>query len=92
MVSGTVECMTDELLSRADDGGAGCRRAPDAGPTLRPDLSASIQAGSLRARTTSWAPEDAGIVKRTLARNWTSLAATRDRILRHRYAVPCAPE
>ena len=43
-----------------------------------------IPTGSLRARTTSWAPEDAGILKRTLARNWTSLAATRDRVLRRR--------
>ena len=31
-----------------------------------------------------YAPEDAGILKRTLARNWTSLAATRDRMLRRR--------
>jgi hypothetical protein len=43
-----------------------------------------VPTGSLRARTTSWAPEDASILKRTLARNWTSLAATRDRVLRRR--------
>jgi Rps23 Pro-64 3,4-dihydroxylase Tpa1-like proline 4-hydroxylase len=43
-----------------------------------------IPAGSLRVRTTSWAPEDAGVIKRSLARHWTALAATRDRLTRRR--------
>jgi hypothetical protein len=43
-----------------------------------------IPAGSMRVRTTSWAPEDGGIVKRSLARHWTGLAAARDRVLRRK--------
>jgi hypothetical protein len=43
-----------------------------------------IPVGSLRMRTTSWAPEDAGIVKRSLAKHWTGLAAARDKVFRHR--------
>jgi hypothetical protein len=43
-----------------------------------------IPAGSLRMRTTSWAPEDAGMIKRSLARHWTALAATRDLLTRRR--------
>jgi hypothetical protein len=41
-----------------------------------------IPAGSQKMRTTSWAPEDAGIVKRSLAKHWTGLAATRDKVFR----------
>jgi hypothetical protein len=43
-----------------------------------------IPVGSLQMRTTSWAPEDGGIVKRSLAKHWTGLAGTRDRVLRRR--------
>jgi hypothetical protein len=43
-----------------------------------------IEVGSLRARTTSWAPEDGGIVKRNLAKHWTDLVAARDKVLRHK--------
>jgi hypothetical protein len=43
-----------------------------------------IPVGSLRMRTTSWAPEDGGIVKRSLAKHWTGLAGTRDRVLRRK--------
>jgi hypothetical protein len=43
-----------------------------------------IEPGSLRMRTTSWAPEGGSILKRGLARHWTGLAATRDRVLRRR--------
>ncbi|HUJ63936.1 MAG TPA: 2OG-Fe(II) oxygenase [Acidimicrobiales bacterium] len=45
---------------------------------------AQVPAGSLRMRTTSWAPEQAGVIKRSLARHWTGLAATRDRLTRRR--------
>lgn len=43
-----------------------------------------IPVGSTRARTTSWAPEDAGLVKRSLARHWTELAATKDKVFRRK--------
>jgi hypothetical protein len=43
-----------------------------------------IPVGSLSMRTTSWAPEDAGMIKRSLARHWTGLAAARDRLTRRR--------
>jgi hypothetical protein len=43
-----------------------------------------IPAGSMRVRTTSWAPEDGGVVKRSLARHWTGLATARDRVLRRK--------
>lgn len=43
-----------------------------------------IPVGSMRTRTTSWAPEDGGIVKRSLAKHWTALATTRNRVLRRR--------
>jgi hypothetical protein len=43
-----------------------------------------IPVGSLRVRTTSWAPEDGGVIKRSLARHWTGLAATRDKVFRRR--------
>jgi 2OG-Fe(II) oxygenase superfamily len=43
-----------------------------------------VPAGSLRTRTTSWAPEEAGMIKRSLARHWTGLAATKDRLTRRR--------
>lgn len=39
-----------------------------------------IEEGSLKARTTSWAPEDGGIVKKTLAKHWTSLSAAKNRL------------
>lgn len=38
-----------------------------------------IAVGSIRARTTSWAPEGAGLVKRTLGRHWGELASLRHR-------------
>jgi hypothetical protein len=43
-----------------------------------------IEVGSTRARTTSWAPEGAGFVKRNLAKHWTELAATKDKVLRRK--------
>jgi 2OG-Fe(II) oxygenase superfamily len=43
-----------------------------------------IEPGSRRTRTTSWAPEGGNILKRSLAKHWTDLAAARDRILRRR--------
>jgi hypothetical protein len=43
-----------------------------------------IPVGSTRARTTSWAPEDGGVIKRSLAKHWTGLASTRDKVLRRR--------
>jgi hypothetical protein len=39
-----------------------------------------IPEGSRKARTTSWAPEDGGVVKRLLARHWTSLAAAKGKL------------
>lgn len=39
-----------------------------------------IQDGSTKARTTSWAPEEGGVVKKTLAKHWTGLAAAKNRI------------
>lgn len=46
-----------------------------------------IPVGSARVRTTSWAPENAGIVKRTLARHWTTIAATGNRVRKRRARV-----
>lgn len=43
-----------------------------------------VPAGSLHGRTTSWSPEDAGFLKRTLGRHWAELAAARTRILGRR--------
>jgi Rps23 Pro-64 3,4-dihydroxylase Tpa1-like proline 4-hydroxylase len=39
-----------------------------------------IPEGSRKARTTSWAPEEAGIVKQALAKNWTALAAAKGKL------------
>jgi Rps23 Pro-64 3,4-dihydroxylase Tpa1-like proline 4-hydroxylase len=39
-----------------------------------------IDEGSLKARTTSWAPEDGGVVKKTLAKQWTRLAAAKNKV------------
>ena len=39
-----------------------------------------IEEGSLKARTTSWAPEDGGIVKKALAKRWTSLSAAKNKV------------
>lgn len=39
-----------------------------------------IDEGSRKARTTSWAPEEGGIVKQALARHWTSLAAAKSKL------------
>jgi hypothetical protein len=39
-----------------------------------------IHEGSRKARTTSWAPEDGGVVKQVLAKHWTSLAAAKGKI------------
>lgn len=43
-----------------------------------------IEVGSMRTRTTSWAPEDGGIVKRNLAKHWTELVAAKDKVFRHK--------
>jgi hypothetical protein len=40
-----------------------------------------IPVGSLRVRTTTWAPEDGGAVKRMLGRHWSDLASARKRVL-----------
>ena len=39
-----------------------------------------IPEGSRKKRTTSWAPEEGGVVKRVLARHWTSLAAAKGKV------------
>lgn len=39
-----------------------------------------IHEGSRKARTTSWAPEEGGVVKQALARHWTSLAAAKSKL------------
>jgi Rps23 Pro-64 3,4-dihydroxylase Tpa1-like proline 4-hydroxylase len=39
-----------------------------------------IEVGTLKARTTSWAPEDGGIVKKTLAKHWTDLSAAKNKL------------
>jgi Rps23 Pro-64 3,4-dihydroxylase Tpa1-like proline 4-hydroxylase len=39
-----------------------------------------IDEGSLKARTTSWAPEDGGVLKKSLAKHWTSLSAAKNKI------------
>ena len=39
-----------------------------------------IDVGTLKPRTTSWAPEDAGVVKQTLAKYWTSLSAAKNKV------------
>lgn len=36
--------------------------------------------GSLKPRTTSWAPEQGGLVKQTLARHWTGLSAAKNKL------------
>jgi hypothetical protein len=41
----------------------------------------SIPAGSLKTRTTSWSPENAGLGKRILARHWSRGAAAKDKVL-----------
>jgi hypothetical protein len=40
-----------------------------------------IPAGSLKTRTTSWSPENAGLAKRFLARHWSRGAAAKDKLL-----------
>jgi hypothetical protein len=40
----------------------------------------NIEAGSLKARTTSWAPEEGSVAKKTLARYWTSLSAAKNKL------------
>jgi hypothetical protein len=39
-----------------------------------------IEEGTLKPRTTSWAPEEGGLVKKTLARHWTGLAAAKNKL------------
>ena len=39
-----------------------------------------IDQGSLKARTTAWAPEGGGVVKQALAAHWTKLAAAKGRL------------
>jgi Rps23 Pro-64 3,4-dihydroxylase Tpa1-like proline 4-hydroxylase len=39
-----------------------------------------IEVGSMKARTTSWAPEEGSVVKKTLARYWTGLSAVKNRV------------
>jgi Rps23 Pro-64 3,4-dihydroxylase Tpa1-like proline 4-hydroxylase len=41
-----------------------------------------IPVGSLKTRTTSWAPEDGGVVKKTLAKYWTDLNAVKNKVVR----------
>lgn len=42
-----------------------------------------FEEGSVKARTTSWAPEGGGVVKKTLARHWTGLAAAKNKLTRN---------
>jgi len=39
-----------------------------------------IDEGSIKARTTAWSPEEGGVVKKTLARHWTGLAAAKNKL------------
>jgi hypothetical protein len=39
-----------------------------------------IEVGSLKPRTTSWSPEEGGVVKKTLAKHWTGLAAAKNKL------------
>jgi hypothetical protein len=39
-----------------------------------------IEEGSLKPRTTSWSPEEGGVVKKTLAKHWTGLAAAKNKL------------
>ena len=39
-----------------------------------------IEVGSLKPRTTSWSPEEGGVVKKTLAKHWTGLAAAKKKV------------
>lgn len=39
-----------------------------------------IEEGSIKARTTSWAPEEGSVVKKTLAKHWTGLAAAKNKL------------
>jgi hypothetical protein len=39
-----------------------------------------IEADKLKPRTTSWVPEDGGLVKKALAKHWTTLAAARGKL------------
>jgi Rps23 Pro-64 3,4-dihydroxylase Tpa1-like proline 4-hydroxylase len=39
-----------------------------------------IDETSVKARTTSWAPEDGGVLKKSLAKHWTSLSAAKNKI------------
>jgi hypothetical protein len=41
-----------------------------------------VPAGSLRVRTTQWAPEEAGTVKTFLGKHWSDLAAAKNKVLR----------
>ena len=39
-----------------------------------------IDETSIKARTTSWAPEDGGVLKKSLAKHWTSLSAAKNKL------------
>jgi hypothetical protein len=39
-----------------------------------------VEEGNLKARTTSWAPEEGGVLKKTLAKHWTSLSAAKNKL------------
>jgi hypothetical protein len=39
-----------------------------------------IEEDNVKPRTTSWAPEDGGLVKKALARHWTSLSAAKNKL------------
>jgi len=51
-----------------------------------------IHEGSHKARTTSWAPEEGGVVKQALARHWTSLAAAKSKITGKKAELPCSAQ
>jgi hypothetical protein len=42
-----------------------------------------IEEDNLKPRTTSWVPEDGGLVKKTLAKHWTTLAAAKNKLSGH---------
>jgi hypothetical protein len=76
------------VMLTGDDTYHGYRRMtlPPGSPASpsRPTPTSSSRPAACERAPLPGAPEDAGILKRTLARNWTSLAATRDRMLRRR--------
>jgi hypothetical protein len=72
------------IMLTSDDTYHGYRRMSLPPGATRKSIAAyayeHIPAGSARVRTTSWAPEDAGLVKRSLAKHWTTIASVGNRV------------